>query len=54
MSVHTWPERGYAAVDVFMCGDCDPERAIPALRRAFSPRFIIVSEIRRGGGGAAR
>ena len=24
ISVHTWPEYGYAAFDVFMCGDCDP------------------------------
>jgi S-adenosylmethionine decarboxylase len=54
ISIHTWPERGYAAVDVFMCGDCNPERAIPVLRRAFSPRFLVVSELRRGGGGAVR
>ena len=24
ITVHTWPERNYAAFDVFMCGDCDP------------------------------
>lgn len=24
ISVHTWPEHGYMAVDVFMCGDCNP------------------------------
>src|SRR3989344_5516354 len=24
ISVHTWPERGYAAFDIFMCGSCDP------------------------------
>jgi S-adenosylmethionine decarboxylase proenzyme len=24
-SVHTWPEVGYAAVDFFTCGTCDPE-----------------------------
>lgn len=24
ISVHTWPEHCYMAIDVFMCGDCDP------------------------------
>src|SRR5690606_21002118 len=28
ISIHTWPERGYVACDVFTCGDrTDPERA---------------------------
>lgn len=35
ISVHTWPERDYAAFDVFMCGDAQPENAIPVLKRAF-------------------
>ena len=26
-SIHTWPEHGYVAVDVYTCGDCEPERA---------------------------
>lgn len=25
ISVHTWPERGEAAVDIFTCGSCDPK-----------------------------
>lgn len=53
ISIHTWPERGYAALDVFMCGKCDPQKAVPVLRKAFAPRFMAVSEHRRGGGGAA-
>jgi S-adenosylmethionine decarboxylase len=24
ISIHTWPERNFAAVDIFMCGACDP------------------------------
>ena len=28
ISVHTWPERGYAAFDVFMCGDAEPRKAL--------------------------
>jgi S-adenosylmethionine decarboxylase len=48
ISVHTWPERAYAAVDVFMCGDADPHKAIEVLRHAFFPRMLTVSEHRRG------
>lgn len=48
MSVHTWPELRYAAFDVFMCGECDPRRAIPVLRRSFLPRREEVSEYKRG------
>ncbi len=48
ISIHTWPERGYAALDVFMCGGADPRRTIPVLRRAFRPERIRIDEIRRG------
>ncbi len=48
ISVHTWPERHYAAFDVFMCGCANPEDALPALRRAFSPGRMNVVEHKRG------
>jgi len=48
ISIHTWPEQGFAALDVFMCGDCDAYDAVPALERAFSPSRIHVVEQRRG------
>jgi S-adenosylmethionine decarboxylase len=48
VSIHTWPERHYAAIDVFMCGACDPYKAIPVLRRAFAPASVQLSEHRRG------
>ncbi|MEO5375501.1 MAG: adenosylmethionine decarboxylase [Alphaproteobacteria bacterium] len=48
ISIHTWPERSYAALDVFMCGDCDPYKAIPILRRAFRPTHVNVGEQKRG------
>ena len=48
ISVHTWPERDYAAFDVFMCGDAQPENAVPILKRAFYPRRIEVCEELRG------
>ena len=48
ISIHTWPERGYAAVDIFMCGDTQPDLAIPVLEEAFLTRQIEVSTVRRG------
>ncbi|MEP3277730.1 MAG: adenosylmethionine decarboxylase [Stappiaceae bacterium] len=48
ISIHSWPENGYAALDVFMCGDSHPERCIDVLRDAFKPQRTGVSEILRG------
>ena len=48
ISVHTWPERDYAAFDVFMCGDAQPENAVPVLKRAFFPKRLEVTEELRG------
>lgn len=48
ISVHTWPEREYAAFDIFMCGDATPERAIPVLQQAYQPEKMKITEERRG------
>lgn len=48
ISVHTWPERGYAAFDIFMCGDARPEQAIPVLKSACNPGKLNVTEQLRG------
>ena len=50
ISIHSWPETGYAALDVFMCGHADPHRTIDVLKRAFRPRRIEINEHLRGGG----
>ena len=50
ISIHTWPDAGYAALDVFMCGSADPDACIPVLREAFSAKSVGVSEILRGQG----
>lgn len=50
ISVHTWPECGYAAFDVFMCGETAPHATIEILRDAFSPERIAVEEYMRGRG----
>jgi S-adenosylmethionine decarboxylase len=48
ISIHTWPERNFAALDVFMCGECDPYKVIPFLQAAFDPTTVEVDEQRRG------
>lgn len=48
ISVHTWPERGFAAFDVFMCGDAQPELTVPVLKAAFRPRRVTVDDLKRG------
>lgn len=49
VAVHTWPEHGYAAVDVFTCNlEADVDAGIDALRRHFLPGRVEVMEVRRG------
>ena len=48
ISIHTWPEAGYAALDVFMCGSADPDKCIPVLREAFAAKRVGVNELLRG------
>ncbi|NUB15064.1 adenosylmethionine decarboxylase [Azospirillum brasilense] len=48
ISIHTGPERGYAALDIFMCGDAQPMKAIPVLERAFKPTGVKCDELLRG------
>jgi S-adenosylmethionine decarboxylase len=48
ISVHTWPERGYAAFDVFMCGDANPEKTLAVLEQAFQPERKEITEHLRG------
>jgi len=48
ITIHTWPECGYAAIDIFMCGVCDPEDCLPALRAALKPERIETRNLKRG------
>jgi S-adenosylmethionine decarboxylase len=48
MSIHTWPERGYAAIDLFVCGMNDPHMIVPILHTSFMPTHIEVVEQKRG------
>lgn len=48
MSIHTWPELDYVALDVFMCGACDPCLSLPILKAFFQPQRDHVRVILRG------
>ena len=48
ISIHSWPEYRYAAIDIFMCGHAKPHLAIDVIRQAFEPGQIIVKEELRG------
>ena len=50
ISIHTWPDVGYAALDIFMCGKASPDACIPVLRAAFEAKRIAVNELLRGQG----
>ncbi|HBR22918.1 MAG TPA: adenosylmethionine decarboxylase [Nitrospiraceae bacterium] len=49
LSIHTWPEYGYAAVDIFTCGDIiKPEVAAQFLIEKFGCKNPSVVEMKRG------
>jgi S-adenosylmethionine decarboxylase len=47
ISIHTWPELAYAALDIFMCGAADPRLALSVLEQRFKPRRTRVSLVER-------
>lgn len=54
ISIHTWPELGYAAVDVFTCGEhTDPRAACEAIAIRMGATSHSLREIRRGAAYAA-
>lgn len=49
MSIHTYPELGYAAVDVFTCGDHSrPDKAVAVLKQFLKPEKTKTTNIKRG------
>jgi S-adenosylmethionine decarboxylase len=48
ISIHSWPEYGYAALDIFMCGETKPHLAVEVIREAFQPGEVTVHEHLRG------
>lgn len=53
LSIHTWPEYGYAAIDIFLCTNetqvkIQPRQAINTIIKRFKPTFIRIKELPRG------
>lgn len=48
LSIHTWPEVGYAAVDFYTCGDCQPDRAHEVLKGTLKPTEAEKMFVKRG------
>lgn len=49
LAIHTWPELGYAAIDVFTCGEkVNPWDACNFLAEKFGADYVDASEIKRG------
>lgn len=48
ISIHTWPEHGYLAADLFFCGSGDPERALETILESMAAREVHVRELERG------
>jgi len=48
ITIHTWPEASYAAIDVFMCGDADVMRCLALLEERFTPETVSADNFRRG------
>ena len=49
LAIHTWPEYGYAAVDVFTCGETiDPRVAVEYLKEQLRAEEVTTVELKRG------
>lgn len=48
LSIHTWPEKGYAAVDMYTCGKCLPRVATDYIRRELEAASFHQTTLSRG------
>lgn len=48
LSIHTWPEHGYAAADIFTCGTLDPVPGFRRLQQELGAQSTRVQVIVRG------
>lgn len=52
ITIHTWPEDGFAAADIFMCGAAQPELALAIIEQSLAPAQRAVRIIDRAAGNA--
>jgi len=49
VAIHTWPERNFAGVDVFTCGESmDPHRAVQVIAEGLGARRVRITRVPRG------
>ncbi len=49
ISIHTWPEYDYAAIDIFVCGSrANPQTALNRLQASFKARQVDITRVERG------
>lgn len=53
IAIHTWPEHGYFAADLFFCGSGKPEEAMKLLQTALKAKKATIRQIPRGFGEAS-
>ena len=47
ISIHTWPECSFAAVDIFMCGAAQPQLALDVIQNALQAAHCQLQSVRR-------
>lgn len=48
ISAHSWPEKGYVAIDAFMCGDCDPQKSLDMILQFYKAKHHNITLLSRG------
>jgi S-adenosylmethionine decarboxylase len=48
ITIHTWPERRFAAIDLFLCGATQPARALARIERELAPTRTVTTRCERG------
>lgn len=49
LTIHTWPEYGYAAFDIFSCGkEMLPQTATDYITKAFNAKRVVIEKVERG------
>jgi S-adenosylmethionine decarboxylase proenzyme len=48
ISIHTWPENGFVAADIFTCGKMQPQIAVDIMSESFRARKVILKRVVRG------
>jgi len=49
LTIHTWPEHSYAAVDIFTCGEIDMEAGVEFLKKYLTATGMEIIKQQRGG-----